>query len=46
MTDQEFETAMGAHGWGRLEWKESFGAECIETACALANAAGELQRSA
>lgn len=23
MTDQELETTMGAHEWGRMEWKES-----------------------
>ena len=37
MTDQELETALGAHEWGRMEGKELFDVECIETACGFAN---------
>lgn len=40
MTETELETAIQAHEMQRLELKESFGAECIETACAFANAQG------
>ena len=40
MTETELETAIRAHEMQRLELKESFGAECIETACAFANAQG------
>lgn len=40
MTEKELETAIAAHEMHRLELKESFGAECIETACAFANAQG------
>lgn len=40
MTETELETAIAAHEMQRLELKESFGAECIETACAFANAQG------
>ena len=40
MTEKELETAIQAHEMQRLELKESFGAECIETACAFANAQG------
>lgn len=40
MTETELETAIRAHEMQRLELKESFGAECIETACAFANAHG------
>ena len=40
MTDQEPETAMGAREWRRMEGKEPFGVECIETACGFANGKG------
>lgn len=40
MTEKELETAIAAHEMQRLELKESFGAECIETACTFANAQG------
>ncbi len=40
MTEKELEIAVTAHEKQRLELKESFGAECIETACAFANAHG------
>ena len=40
MTEKELENAVAAHEMQRLELKESFGAECIETACAFANAQG------
>lgn len=40
MRETELLSAMATHEWARMEWKESFGAECIETACAFANAAG------
>lgn len=34
MTDQELETV---HEWERMEGKELFDAECIETTCGFAN---------
>lgn len=40
MTTQELELIIGKHEMSRLELKEGFGAECIETACAFANASG------
>lgn len=40
MTAQELEIAIREHEMQRLELKESFGAECVETACAFANASG------
>lgn len=40
MTENELEIAVKAHEMQRLERKVSFGAECIETACAFANAGG------
>lgn len=40
MTEKELAEAMASREWARMEWKESFGAECIETACAFANAGG------
>ena len=40
MTEKELEIAVNAHEMQRLELKEAFGAECIETACAFANAHG------
>lgn len=40
MTGKELEIAIKAHEMQKLEMKESFGAECIETACAFANAGG------
>ena len=40
MTTEELERVIGKHEMMRLELKESFGAECVETACAFANAAG------
>ena len=40
MTEKEIEIAIGEHEMQRLELKESFGAESIETACAFANAMG------
>ena len=40
MTEKELAEAMVSREWARMEWKESFGAECIETACAFANAGG------
>ncbi len=40
MTEQELAVAIKAHEMQRLELKESFGAETIETACAFANADG------
>ena len=40
MTEKELEIAVKAHEMQSLELKESFGAECIETACAFANAGG------
>ena len=40
MTEKELEIAVTAHEMQRLELKESFGAECVEAACAFANANG------
>ena len=40
MTEKELAEAMASGEWARMEWKESFGAECVETACAFANAGG------
>ena len=40
MTSEELETIVRKHEMQRLELKESFGAECIETACAFTNAQG------
>lgn len=40
MTAEELERMIERREMSRLELKESFGAECIETACAFANAAG------
>ena len=40
MTAEEMERTIEKREMSRLELKESFGAECIETACAFANAAG------
>ncbi len=40
MTEKELECAIKAHEMQRLELKESFGAETIESACAFANADG------
>ena len=40
MTEKELAEAMASREWTRMEWKESFGAECVETACAFANAGG------
>ena len=40
MTAQELDIAISKHEMQRLELKESFGAECVETACAFANASG------
>ncbi len=40
MTEIELEIAIKAHEMQRLELKESFGSETIETACAFANTAG------
>ena len=40
MTKDELESVVRKHEMQRLELKESFGVECIETACAFANAAG------
>ena len=40
MTEKELEIAVNEHEMQRLELKESFGAESIETACAFANASG------
>ena len=40
MTAEELERTIERREMSRLELKESFGAECIETACAFANAAG------
>jgi len=40
MTEGELEIVVKAHEMQRLELKESFGVECIETACAFANASG------
>ena len=38
MTSEELETIVCKHEMQRLELKESFGVECIETACAFTNA--------
>ncbi len=40
MTTGELEIIVSKHEMQRLELKESFGAECIEAACAFANAGG------
>jgi predicted HTH transcriptional regulator len=40
MTEKELEIAVNEHEMQRLELKEAFGAESIETACAFANAHG------
>ena len=40
MTAEELERIVARHEMQRLELKESFGAECIESACAFANAGG------
>ena len=40
MTAEELERMIERREMSRLELKESFGAECIESACAFANAAG------
>ena len=40
MTAQELEIAIREHEMQRLELKESFNVECIEAACAFANASG------
>ena len=40
MTAEELERTIAKREMSRLELKERFGAECIETACAFANAAG------
>ena len=40
MTEKELEIAVTEHEMQRLELKESFDKECIETACAFANAGG------
>lgn len=40
MTIGELEIIVSKHEMQRLELKESFGAECIESACAFANAGG------
>ena len=40
MTAKELEIAIKEHEMQRLELKESFGAETIESACAFANAHG------
>lgn len=42
MTSTELERTVKRHEMRRLEFKESFGVECIETACAFANAEGGL----
>lgn len=42
MTSTELERIAKRHEMRRLEFKESFGVECIETACAFANAEGGL----
>ena len=42
MTGAELERIVKRHEMRRLEFKESFGVECIETACAFANAEGGL----
>lgn len=40
MTTEELEKIVARHEMQCLELKESFNVECIETACAFANAAG------
>ena len=40
MTEKELEIIIKEHEMQTLELKESFGVECIETACAFANAHG------
>ena len=40
MTSEELETIVRKHEMQRLELKESFSTECIETACAFTNAQG------
>ena len=40
MTEKELETIVARHEMQQLELKEGFGAEAIESACALANAHG------
>ena len=40
MTPEELESVVARHEMQRLELKESFDVECIETACAFANAGG------
>ena len=42
MTAEEVESIIAKHEMQRIELKESFDAECIETACAFANAHGGL----
>lgn len=42
MTADEIESIIAKHEMQRIELKESFDAECIETACAFANAHGGL----
>lgn len=41
MTEKELESLIKNRETRQIEFKESFGAETIETACAFANAAGE-----
>ena len=40
MTADEIESIIAKYEMQRIELKESFDAECIETACAFANAHG------
>lgn len=40
MTEKELESLIKNRETRQIEFKESFGAETIETACAFANAAG------
>jgi hypothetical protein len=40
MTSEELETIVRKHEMQRLELKESFNVECIETACAFTNSQG------
>ena len=40
MTEKELEIAVNEHEMQRLELKESFDRECIETACAFSNEPG------
>ena len=44
MTSEELENIVSRHEMQRLELKESFGAECIETACAFTNSQGVVTR--